>query len=1308
MSSGRLNGFQTMKTTILLVVCAAGLSAQSLTVTSPANGSVVTTLFPLTVAPVSLPSMTQAKVYIDNRLECVINGLYLGKLSCPKMYNATFSDERVATIYAEAYDAKGTLLATSAKNTFRIDNSGLGLQDTFSDATHGTVTAGGTLTGSVTVTHVPNATVSGLSYTFNIDGVSAGAPAMFAPNATVDLVNGKFYVPIRYGHTGSYVSIGCSLADRTGCSTVYSPLVNLSYYDILDCGPNCVQLAAHGSTTPIAPLSGSVAAGSYLSFSLVNAPSYSVSGNSGIAIDPFTIDTTPFLDGPHRVETVINATPSGLTGTFALLASAINSGTGIATSVNFPLTQGQVATCGGSGTCPPAWTGTLYTVVESPDTFCFADSPAHALAGTCLAGSGGSGTLTISFSVPNGHWEPNAAWVGARTYVTEINEFTFSNGNVPCVLRTKYSKIVGIAGDTFTLAPYVLNCNSSTTSVSSSLPIYSTNDSSRATVSSSGVVTLGSTTGDAVISIVDNTHSREALVEVEVRPDRTTFKHLSAGSGIVNTYNSSTSKLGLVAFGGGWPQLNYAPSVAKYLRPAFTALPGYFPTTILDYYVTNAYGVNSFDSFMSTWWSQPASNIYSKAFALAQVANGSGMLFYTQAQFMCSGYNPYRLLQDAWRQQAMAQAFNDLYGVTLWHEYCDEFLTAGIGGMFAKPRGDLGSGQDSTGLTTIGGHPAGFTSIVTGTNIATINGNVFPAWSGGSNIQISGATSTYCKNLNGPYLASGFSNVVSGHDDPHWVYTSSMQVPTVGVPAGHTCDHNSDPGLVITASAGYQGVTGAAFPIRTLPDASGGLPGFVTWSGTMTSMVCASNLCTIHGTGLPFIDGQILELAGFNTSGLNGVWRMDRVDANTSTILVSSVADGTYNSSNNSGAQFYGSIPKPANFITNLFGSWADSLNGGGTGNRPPFGFSQTGGGPGAYPVAAGWNAPLAGVTEVIVNNQTFYGNDRYGELSQHLRDGWRGAPYIDGTLPSNDADVTKPEIYELPGNISCSKYTTTLFCYPDTPGADLWDGYVFMHHAQFISSIVPWILHNPVGTKMYQYNPMIGPTRDGPTACYPVHADVCFAFQSGLDEAEGYPPNWQALVNANQAIQKEDKCFLSPLMSSPDMNVGPGPYPQIEAQSHTGTWGSCMLVLNLSEEKRAVTIDLSLINPGGAGGPMRRWNLGAFGDTVTSLSPSTTSDTLTMAPATALLYVSQVTGSADDLRTINVTLTPAYGASKALLEIHYYLNDQTFQSVDCGSGACPPILVNLHNLDVYMRKRYTKIDGTSVVTGDLERLAAQ
>lgn len=212
-----------MKTTILLLICAAGLSAQSLAVTSPANGSVVTWGFSLTAAPTSLPSLTQVRFYIDGRLECIANALYLGSWSCTQgMRYPTYSDERAATIYAEAYNAVGTKIATSATNTFRINNVGLNTVTTF-NFSGGPVTKGATVSGNLSFAFNFNvASITGsFNGNYNIDGVQpASGLTMNAPNSSVNLTTGSFTVPMITLPNGAPIYISCSTRSGAACAGV--------------------------------------------------------------------------------------------------------------------------------------------------------------------------------------------------------------------------------------------------------------------------------------------------------------------------------------------------------------------------------------------------------------------------------------------------------------------------------------------------------------------------------------------------------------------------------------------------------------------------------------------------------------------------------------------------------------------------------------------------------------------------------------------------------------------------------------------------------------------------------------------------------------------------------------------------------------------------------------------------------------------------------------------------------------------------------------------------------------------------------
>ena len=346
-----------VKALILLLASVSGLFAQSLAVTSPANGSVVTWGFPLTAVSTSLPSVTQVKFYVDGRLECVVNAKYLGGWSCPKMYYVTYSDERAATVYAKAYNAVGTLMATSPINTFRLNNTGVNAVQTFNFG--GVVTNGATISGTGTLTNGQNvATISGTgsSSPATIDGMSGTPLAIRILNANINLTTGALPTPIITMYAGMLVQVHCGTAANGGsCVGGDSDLpagLSGNYY-LEMCGPNCVQLSATPGGPAVVPTTRGVTT-EYTNISPYGAE-WVVSGNMGQMGSTVTVDTTYFMNGKHRISQMA-AAPNGvfgLTGTFTFLSSAITTGTGIVAAANFPLVQGQAATC--SGTCPAQW-----------------------------------------------------------------------------------------------------------------------------------------------------------------------------------------------------------------------------------------------------------------------------------------------------------------------------------------------------------------------------------------------------------------------------------------------------------------------------------------------------------------------------------------------------------------------------------------------------------------------------------------------------------------------------------------------------------------------------------------------------------------------------------------------------------------------------------------------------------------------------------------------------------------------------------------------------------------------------------------
>jgi hypothetical protein len=1291
-----------MKTIFLLLLSTAGLVAQSLAVTSPANGSVVTWGFPLTAVPTSLPSLTQVRFYVDGRLECVANALYQGGWTCPKMMNATYSDERAATIYAEGYNAVGAKIATSSTNTFRLNNNGVNAVSTFNFG--GPVTRGATIGGTGTFMLGSNATIAGTTSVWNLDGIGSWSPVMtFAPmgsavNTSTNQLTGISVLPF---HNGMSVNVGCSPTARNmgaicagaGGSDLPTGISSGGPFYLVVDGPETV----HFTTTlggPTVVLGTPGVAGEYVY----------IGANTNEWYDRSTglIDTTAFPNGLHRFEQILRLGALGATGTFTFPAASITTTSGIVAAANFPLVQGQTATC--SGTCPAQWTGTLYTQVQNANDFCFSSSAS----GPCIGSlTGASGTLTITFTVPATFQD--TVYGSSQMAGTDINEFTFSNGNAPQALKTKYSKIVGIASDTFTLAPYYLNCDGTTTAVTATHPTYFSSDTSRATVSSSGVVTLGSTVGHAVISVVDalsSTNGRNVEpIDVEVRADRTTFNHLSAGHGILSSFTPGQSKVLLECYTCASATLTSNPFPKKYLVPAFTAMQG-GPNFIAPLTANTGDWAGNYSNWLTVWNGSTAFQ-YSLASTVANAAAIAPIMSYGAMYDLCHGFGAWSLYNTPWVAQALNKIFNDVSPYFMGWEHCDEQV--GKFGVLQHPRGDVGSGQDGLGHSTLGGLPAGITSIVvTGCastpcqGTGTVNGRTWPFLTCcGYHIQIQSASTAA---LNGPYVAT---NPVYALDNPLGGYVTSFQITTYDVLNG-TYNSSTDPGLTFTQNSegndyGTVYVTATGHTPSTNPP--GGLAQGYSFTDIGASMTCSSNVCTIPWVGHPFTSGQVANFEYFTSAGLTGYWRATSNNANSVSFRVASVANGTYNASTdaNSWIDAMGNLPQT--FVGSLF-SGSGSIF---TGAHPPLGATMAGGiNAGMFAYAA--QQETSSSTDFVMQNATFDSQspDRYGTSAYDLRNIWRSIgnqPFPDGTLPINLVPDAKPFVYEtLLSGQTCTKYVATSDCRTDQIPGDKIDNGPSSSGVVFLSNILIWLLPNPVGLKVYQYAVQWGSIRV-PPAPNPSGAPYS---QTNPNEVDQYPEQWIAYTSASLAVQHEDKYLLSPLLSSPDQNQGPGPFTQVECQSHTATYGSAMLCVNLSEEKQTVNFDLSLINPGGTGGPMRRWILTPFGDTVTSLPSSTTSDTQTLLYAQAVLYISQSAGSTDDLKTLQLRVAPAYGSTKVAVEVHYGLNDKVFQSVDCGTGACPSIPVNLHNLDVYIRKRFTKSDGTPVMVGDLERIPAQ
>jgi hypothetical protein len=1325
---------------ILLFGAASGAWAQcSITVTSPTNGSVMTYGWSMTATLTSCPNAIAVRYKMDGRYEGIDNNLVGGSSSfTPK--NITIQDEAAAYVVAEAWSPTA-LLATSTVNTFRVNNTGVNATSTL-DCGSGSVANGGTISGTAcTWTLGSNtATLSGTTQNWWVDGVGVpgpAAPITWVLNSAIDYTTGHVTVPSMPFPTGVRIIFNCAPAAGNGAGAACvgaTPTHFTAGYDgtsryVNICGSNCYYFSLTPGGAAIIPTVGTSVSTEYTQISLYSTQPFVTS----FPAPPYVIDTTYFLNGTHRFEYLLHGAGNSYNQTATVTYAAQNPSNGIITLTNHPFTQNQVVTC--TGTCPAQWTGTLYVQVVDANSFGVANS----LNGSVIASlSGASGTQTLTWTVPATFVDTLNSIGYAQTYGYEAKEFNVSNAaSTQVVLRAKYSKIVGIAGDTFNLAPYYVCADGSVSgagscpSLAASHPTYSTNDAGRVTVSSTGLVTLlagssfdSSTTGHALVYICDTISSSlgrcAAPIDVEVRADRTTFNHLSRGFGILPNYDSAKSLVSIECFSCSYNTLTRYGFSKTLLKHAYTGMGSIINLSAIDPTTSPGTTFTDFATWQTNIWNHPddgAGYFYlGKAHIQAEAAAIAPFVPYGGADPFCHGWQAYKLSTDVERQKAYSQMFNDLAPIIQNYRPCDE-MTTKLGSLIL-PRWEMASGQDGLGHSTIGGNTAGLTPIVvTGcaatpcAATATFNMNSWSSWQTGWDLQVQGGTT--CAALNGPiHVATQTSayNVALG------IYQTSFTATVYDV-TNRTC---TDAGLTLAfamegsdyGTMGFVSATGQGGGQAANPGQQNGWR--IGATGGPTQSACATNVCTWTWTAHPFTTtGQVARVSGFGTTGLNGYWRVTYLDANSFSTRHDTVADSTYtNAAPNASGYVDRMALLPQTYVANFFTNWF-------TGTKPPTAGSQTGGycSGSTGPLCASWQGNT-GYTDFIDRNVTVQDNSnrtRYGIGFPTYRQWWRASGQqllVDGSLMVNQFPDAKPARYQTQSNgTECTKYLKSSDCRVDQLPGDKIEQTPMAGPSTFLVNITPWILNNTMGSNIYQYAvPDLGQLGHG-TPNGPYNSPGASYVQTFSNEVDVFPEVWNSMVNVSTWAQHEDRCLLSPLLSTPDFNTGPWSYPLVEGVSHTGSWGSCMLVVNFSEEAVSTPLDLSLINPTGTcAGGLVRWNLNQFGDSITTLSGTATSDTPTLGYAQAVEYACYAANQSALSTLSGVTVnTSAYsGTVDGAVEVHYYPNDTQWQTVLCPAGVCPSFSANLHNLDVYLRKLQLSSTGAIVMRGGMERVAAQ
>jgi len=852
------------QTLLILLAAPAVLCGQPSLTCTPASGTVQTYGWSIVCTESGTTAVASVRQYVDGRLENVLTGRDHGLWS-GRILNVTITDERALAYYAEAYDANLNLLATSPTYTLRIDNVGLNAVTSCSDA-GGAVANGGTTTAAnapLTCTmpsggsagslapsaYSPLVAIDGLPQTnpFGGNPITQGQGFLYALNSAIDYTNNALVVPIIqvaqgdqvyiYGCTQGFVGSACtgqtpyaggsSMAGQTvyAIPKVFGGVLELQ---IANSYANAMAGTAMTLTNP-----GGVAIGTEYTVVIVNGSGVGMSSwlwsqrvanfvVNGLTANGAGVISPRFLDGLHRITNTLQlpSNNSQHTVTFTAPASAINTATGMVAVTNVPLMQDAQTNVSSAVTVNPAlsgWSGTMYAVLTDANDFCLASSQANATAGTCLTGLGTpSGTYTFTTTISERFYDGNSG--NTQPMGQDVQWINFSSGSTyMCELMLASDFIVLAPGETFSLAPYGLNCDQSTRALTASSLLYGTSNSAVATVSSSGTVTAVGT-GDAMLSVIDNAHDRVRNPVVLVQSDHAHYPCFTVGHGISQTF----------AFTGGNCVYLVSPFNTSYLfitssgglaanimrNIGFNSIGGGIVPQLWD----GTLGSMSYSTVMSAYWNNcptyPSNcSAYSLGMQVGRLQSqwqNAWFSYYGTVTELGVCTIAYAMQQNPWMQQVWGQMISDIAPYTTVLEPVDEqtgscFSTFHNGTSVLNMVSSTANGDDGTG------HPGGLTQIVVSNGTATASFQSFynPLSTGNLiHSEISGASTA---NLNGPMTVASIAPVHNGFPsapgNPLGPYITSFTFPTLA--SNGTYNYTTDPNLQINWHIGYDGFPSA-------------------------------------------------------------------------------------------------------------------------------------------------------------------------------------------------------------------------------------------------------------------------------------------------------------------------------------------------------------------------------------------------------------------------------------------------------------------------------------------------------------------
>ena len=996
------------------------------------------------------------------------------------------------------------------------------------------------------------------------------------------------------------------------------------------------------------------------------------------------VHTARFPNGIHDVHCNIIGQGTAATASFA--PASVNTSTSAITIPSHPYLTGTagdnplglVYTTTGTTMAGLTAGATYYPAVIDANTIKLASSASNA---SSCASSGlncvtlssqGTGTHTFSWRLISPYYGqdgcPNScSWTAAQSnYRTQID---FENGSAAMELRMPEEIVLyqDLGPANFTSAPYVQNCDASTTSIAANAVSYVSSNTAVAVVSSTGVVTAVAP-GFADIT---STYSTLPPVVSHVSVYATTqFLHLSRSGQVLTNYTPGQSE--------------YANSVFQV--PAFQ-YDGFVPGMCNEWQwsgniggeeggiIYNALQVatTSYANGLSTW-----NSVWPQIQADEARCNHGSFFNWQLVNIMAYLLGIYNNL--GW-PNTPGQTRLDL-AHTIMNNIVADARTRLI--YFGDEISNEWQGDPAPNNTISSAAGAQFSQIVVtgcpGPCSGPGVGTVFyegpanpPTW-----MKLTNCTTA---NLCGPYTVqtpTTPSTKTTG-------FSSSFTITTHNVANG-TYNASTDPGMKLVHWP-YLAFYGERYVV---PGGQASEATQQNWSSSLTQISVASNgLATVTWTGCCGTDaaaittGRIVWGHSASNAALNDVFAITRVDNDHFTMQTYNLAAGVYNATTDPNLFFSVDGLTDGNVLKNVKGQLMN-VPGAPVVSWPILGLLYGNSNTAAIVNAYENNPSMASASMVYSRGQPFPSfGDRLSPMDS-IADKVSTLIQARGTWmePSVHLTLLAPVQYE--------KYSP---CLRFTPGIDL------IQTARFNASAVTTnqafvTAKGAIGKRAYHLGIM------GPNT-----SDLCGrapgqGIDQGPDPFTGWTSFWGAMALENNLDNRVIKYMFQPMINSP----GYGPFFFTGARG--GANGKILMVGSLSTTARSQTIDFTPYRY--AGGLIRRYRLTERGLSVLSLSGAANSDVPTFGPAEVIYYVFQPSGSFVETTPVQFPAPVSFpaGTSKMAIKTGYYHNLTDLDAIDCTAGCAPEM--DLHSSDVWFQRIYLDSNNVVKIVGDQQVLRHQ